>query len=148
KAGDVLVKLDASSEKAQLDTAEADLELARSNLARAQDLTTRKVISKQELDAAESTFKQKEGTVANMRSMIAKKEVHAPFDGHLGIRQVNIGQMINPGQQVVALQSLDPVFVDFALPQQYLSQLAQGLELRVHTDAVPRHEFTGKLTAM
>jgi membrane fusion protein, multidrug efflux system len=148
KAGDVLVKLDASSEKAQLRSAEADLELARSNLSRSQDLTTRKVISKQELDAADSAFKQKEGIVANMRSMISKKEVHAPFDGNLGIRLVNVGQMINPGQQVVALQSLDSVFIDFALPQQFLGKLKQGLEVRVHTDAVPGHEFTGKLTAI
>jgi membrane fusion protein (multidrug efflux system) len=148
KAGNILVKLDTSSERAQLHTAEADLELARSNLERAQDLAARKVISKQELDAADSTFKQKEGTVANMRSMISKKEVHAPFDGQLGIRQVNVGQMINPGQQVVSLQSLDPVFVDFALPQQYLPKLKQGLEVRVHTDAAPGHVFTGKLTAI
>ena len=81
---------------------------------------TRKVVSKQELDAAESTFGQKQGAVDNMRSMITKKEVRAPFDGQLGIRQVNVGQMINAGQQVVQLTALDPVYVDFALPQQEL----------------------------
>lgn len=148
KKGDLLLKLDTSSEAAQLRTAEADLELAHANLTRAQDLTTRKVISKQELDAAESTFKQKEGTVANMRSMISKKEVHAPFDGQLGIRQVNVGQMINPGTLVVSLQSLDPVYVDFALPQQYLSKLSPGLETRVHIDALTDEKFEGKLTAI
>ena len=148
KQGDVLVKLDASSEEAQLRTAEADLELARADLQRSQDLATRKVISKAELDSAESKFKQKQGTVDNMRAMIVKKEVRAPFAGQLGIRQVNVGQMINAGQQVVSLQALDPVYVDFALPQQHLANLSQGLEVHMQTDALPGREFVGKLTAL
>ena len=148
KKGDVLMRLDASSEEAQLKTAEADLELARSDLSRARDLAGRNVVSKAELDAAESKFKNKEGIVNNMRSQIKKKEVLAPFDGQLGIRQVNVGQMITAGQQVVSLQSLDPLYVDFALPQQDLPQLSAGLEVRVHTDVVAGREFTGKLTAL
>jgi membrane fusion protein (multidrug efflux system) len=83
-----------------------------------------------------------------MRSNIRKKTLVAPFDGHVGIRQVNVGQMINAGQQVVALTSLDPVYVDFALPQQHLAQLSQGLEVRVTTDALPGRVFPGKLTAV
>ena len=134
KKGDVLVKLVASQE-------EADLELARNDLARARDLAARKVISKAELDAAESKFKQKEGVVQH-------KEVRAPFDGQLGIRQVNVGQMIKEGQQVVALTALNPVYVDFALPQQEMSKLSPGFEVGVHTDAVPGREFKGKLTAI
>jgi len=148
KKGDVLIKLDTSSEEAQLRTAEADLELARVNLQRSRDLAQRKVISNSELDAAESAFGQKQGTVDNMRSMIKKKEVHAPFDGALGIRQINVGQSIDARQPVVALTSLDPVYVDFTLPQQELPKLATGLEVRVHTDALPAREFTGKLTAI
>jgi membrane fusion protein, multidrug efflux system len=148
RKGDVLIALDTSSEEAQLRTAEADLELARANLQRSRDLAARKVISKSELDAAESAFGQKQGTVDNMRSMIGKKQVHAPFDGQLGIRQVNVGQTINAGQQVVALTGLDPVFVDFALPQQELSKLSNGLEVRVKSDAIPGREFKGKLTAI
>jgi len=148
KKGDLLVQLDASAEEAQLKSAEADLELARSDLQRSRDLVGRKVISKAEIDAAESKFKQKEGGVEQMRSMIAKKTVRAPFDGQLGIRQVNLGQMINPGQQVVPLTSLDPVFADFALPQQYLGQLTRGLDVHVTTDALPGHVFNGKLTAI
>jgi membrane fusion protein, multidrug efflux system len=134
KKGDVLVKLVASQE-------EADLELARNDLARARDLAARKVISKAEMDAAESKFKQKE-------VIVAKKEVRAPFDGQLGIRQVNVGQMIKEGQQVVALTALDPVYVDFALPEKTHPQLSVGLEVRVRTDASPGREFTGKLTAL
>jgi membrane fusion protein (multidrug efflux system) len=134
KKGDVLVKLAAIFE-------DADLELARSDLARTRDLAARKVISKAELDAAESKFKQREG-------LLAKKEVRAPFDGQLGIRQVNVGQMINAGQQVVQLTALDPVYVDFALPQQELGKLSPGFEVRVRTDAIPGREFKGKLTAI
>jgi membrane fusion protein (multidrug efflux system) len=148
KKGDVLVKLDTSSEEAQLHTAEADLELARSDLERTRDLANRKVLSKADLDAAESKFQQKQGTVDNMRSLIAKKEVRAPFDGWLGIRLVNVGQTIAAGQQVVQLTSLNPVYVDFALPEQYLSRLAQGLDVQVRVDALPGREFKGKLTAM
>src|SRR2546423_8091586 len=134
KKGDVLVKLIASQE-------EADLELARNDMARARDLAARKVIAKAEIDAAESKFKQKEGVVA-------KKEVRAPFDGQLGIRQVNVGQMIKEGQQVVALTALDPLYVDFALPQQDLAKLSNDLEVRVLSDAIPGREFKGKLTAI
>ncbi|HWY50258.1 MAG TPA: efflux RND transporter periplasmic adaptor subunit [Chthoniobacterales bacterium] len=134
KKGDVLVQLVASQE-------EADLELARNDLARARDLAARKVISKADLDAAESKLKQKEGVAQH-------KEVRAPFDGQLGIRQVNVGQMIKEGQQVVQLTALDPVYVDFALPQQELAKISAGLEVRVRTDAVPGREFKGKLTAI
>lgn len=148
KKGDLLVQLDASAEEAQLHSSEADLELARADLDRSRDLAERKVVSKAELDAADSKFKQKSASVDQMRSMITKKTVRAPFDGQLGIRQVNVGQMINPGQQVVALQALDQVFADFALPQQHFAQLAAGLEVHVTTDAVPGRVFTGKLTAV
>jgi membrane fusion protein, multidrug efflux system len=148
KKGDLLLQLDASAEEAQMHTAEADLNLARADLERSRELVGRKVISKAEIDAAESKFKQKEGSVDQMRSMIAKKTVRAPFAGQLGIRQVNVGQMINAGQQVVPLTSLDPVFADFALPQQHLGQLTPGLDVHVTTDALPGRVFNGKLTAI
>ena len=148
KKGNILVKLDTSSEEAQLRTAEAELQLARADLERARDLAARNVISKAEIDAAESKFKQKEGAADNLRAMISKKQVRAPFDGQLGIRQVNVGQMINAGQQVVPLASLDPVYVDFALPEQHLPRVSQNLEIRVRADALPGREFKGKLTAI
>jgi membrane fusion protein (multidrug efflux system) len=148
KKGDVLMRLDSSAEEAQLHTAEADLELAKANLERERDLVARKVVSKQEFDTAQSTFGQKQGAVDNMRAFITKKQVRAPFDGMLGIRQVNVGQMINSGQQVVQLTALDRVYVDFALPQQNLPQLAAGYDARVHADALPDREFKGKVTAI
>ena len=148
KKGDVLMRLDSSAEEAQLHTAEADLELARANLERIRNLAAQKVVSKQELDAAQSTFGQKQGAVDNMRAFITKKQVRAPFDGMLGIRQVNVGQMINSGQQVVQLTALDKVYVDLALPQQTLPELATGYEARVHADGLLGHEFKGKVSAI
>ncbi len=148
KKGDVIMKLDASQEEALLRSAEAEAELARTDLERTQGLASQKVVSKAELDAAESKFRRLTAIVDQMRSSIRKKTLVAPFDGQLGIRQVNVGQMINPGQQVVALTSLDPVYVDFALPQQHLGKLSPGLEVRVTTDALPGRVFPGKLTAV
>jgi membrane fusion protein, multidrug efflux system len=148
KKGDVLMKLDVSQEEALLRSAEAEAELARTDLERARDLVSKKVISKAEIDAAESKFNRLNAVVDQMRSSIRKKTIIAPFDGQLGIRQVNVGQMINAGQQVVALTALDPMYVDFALPEQYLSKLTQGLEVTVHVDALPGREFKGKLTAI
>ena len=148
KKGDVIVKLDASQEEALLRSAEAEAELARTDLERTRGLASQNVVSKAELDAAESKFRRLTAVVDQMRSNIRKKTIVAPFDGELGIRQVNVGQMINAGQQVVLLQSLDPVYVDFALPQQHLQNLSTGLEARVRTDALSGREFVGKLTAI
>src|SRR4030095_12647473 len=148
KKGDLLVRLDASAEEALLRSAEAEAELARQDLDRTRGLASQKVLSKAELDAAESKFNRLNAVVDQMRSNIRKKTLIAPFDGQLGIRQVNVGQMINSGQQVVPLTSLDPVFADFALPQQHLGKLSPGLEMRVTTDALPGRVFPGKLTAI
>lgn len=148
KKGDMLVQLDTSAEEAQLHSAEADLNLARADLDRSRDLAVRKVISKADLDAAESKFNRLNAVVDQMRSNIRKKTIVAPFDGQLGIRQVNVGQSIDARQPVVQLTALDPVYVDFALPQQELTKLSTGLEVRVRTDAVPGREFKGKLTAI
>ena len=148
KKGDVLVRLDVSQEEALLRSAQAEAELARTDLERARDLVSKKVISKAEIDAAESKFNRLNAIVDQMRSNIAKKTIVAPFDGELGIRQVNVGQMINAGQQVVALTSLDRVYVDFALPEQNVSKLTKDLETSVRADALPGREFKGKLTAI
>ncbi len=148
KKGDVLIRLDVSQEEALLRSAQAEAELARTDLERARDLAAKKVVSNAELDAAESKFRRLSAVVDQMRSNIAKKTIVAPFDGQLGIRQVNVGQMINSGQQVVALASLDRVYVDFALPEQNLAKLTKDLEVQVRVDALPGREFKGKLTAI
>jgi membrane fusion protein, multidrug efflux system len=148
KKGDLLLKLDASSEIAQLHSAQADAELARADFDRARDLADRKVISKAELDAAESKYTQKKAMVDNMQAIIDKKEIHAPFDGVAGIRSVNPGQMVAAGDPLVSLQTLDHVFVDFSLPQNDLGKISNDLPVRVTTDAVPGREFSGTLSAI
>ncbi len=148
KKGDLLLKLDASSEIAQLRSAQADAELAKADYDRARDLANRKVISKAELDAAESKYTQKKAMVDNMQAIIDKKEIHAPFDGVAGIRSVNPGQMVAAGDPLVSLQTLDHVFVDFSLPQKDLGKIANDLPVRVTTDAVPGREFSGALSAI
>ena len=148
KKGDLLLKLDASSEIAQLRSAQADAELAKSDYDRARDLADRTVISKAELDAAESKYAQKKAMVDNMQAVIAKKEIHAPFDGFAGIRSVNPGQMVAAGDPLVSLQTLEHVFVDFSLPQNALGKISDDLPVRVTTDAVPGREFSGALSAI
>jgi len=148
KKGEVLMKLDTSQEEALLRSAEAEAQLAKTDLERARDLAMKKVVSSAELDSAQSKFRRLNAVVDQMRSSIAKKTLIAPFDGQLGIRKVNVGQMINAGQQVVGLTALDPVYVDFALPEQYLPKLSKDLEVTVHADALPGRDFKGKLTAI
>src|SRR5438876_8365322 len=148
KKGDLLVQLDASAEEALLRSAEAEAELARQDLERTRGLASQKVLSKAELDAAESKFNRVNAVADQMRSNIRKKTIIARFDGLVGIREVTRGPMINAGQQVVSLQSLDPVYVDFALREQHLENLSAGLEARVRTDGLSGREFVGKLTAI
>ena len=148
RAGDVLVELDTAIEQAQLRSAIASADLARANLERARDLRTRNLVSAADFDAAEAQAKQTLAQVDNLRAVLAKKTVRTPFAGRLGIRQVNLGQFLDNGAAIVSLQSLDPVYVDFALPQRYLAQLRAGMTVRVATDAFPRQTFAGQLTAI
>ncbi|MEY2558287.1 MAG: rane fusion protein multidrug efflux system [Verrucomicrobiota bacterium] len=148
KKGEVLLKLDASAEEAQLRSAAADAELAKNDLDRARGLADRKVISAAEFDAAQSKYAQKKAAVDNMQSVIDKKQIRAPFDGTAGIRAVNPGQMVKVGDPLVSLQALGQVFVDFSLPQQQLADVKPDLPVKVTTDAVPGREFEGKLTAV
>jgi membrane fusion protein (multidrug efflux system) len=147
RAGDLLVKQDTSTEEAQLRAAEAEAELAKLNLDRRRELLGRNIISKSEYDNAESQYKQTMAQADNIRTIIAKKTIRAPFAGRLGIRLVNLGQVLNEGQAIVSLQALDPIFVDFLLPQQELSRIRPGLTVRVATDA-PGQVIEGKITAI
>jgi membrane fusion protein (multidrug efflux system) len=146
--GDLLVKLDASSEEAQLRAAEAQVELARLNAERTQRLSADKTVSQSELDSAEATLKQDQANADAIRTTIDKKTIRAPFTGRLGIRLVNLGEQLDVGKGIVSLQSPSPVFVDFSLPQQNLSLLETGLVVEVTCDAYPGHKFAGTLTAI
>ncbi len=148
KAGDVLVQLDTAIEQAQLRSAAASADLARANLERARAMRGKNMVSAADFDAAEAQAKQTIAQMDNLRAVLAKKIIRAPFAGRLGIRQVNLGQFLDNGAAIVSLQSLDPVYVDFALPQRYLAQLRVGMTVRVVTDAFPQQPFAGKLTAI
>lgn len=147
-AGTVLVELDASTEMADLKSAEAGLELARQNLQRARDLRASQTLPQSELDSAEARAKQAEADVERLQAVIAKKTIRAPFDGQLGLRQVNVGQYLSTGAPIVSLQALDPIYVDFTLPQQRLSQLEVGLGVQISTDGFPGEIFPGVITAI
>ncbi len=148
KKGDLLVKLDASAEQAQLRSAKADFDLAKAEFDRAKGLADGRVISKAEFDTAAANLAQRQAAVDNVQSVIDKKEIRAPFDGIAGIREVNPGQTVPAGQRLVTLQALDKVFVDFALPQQQLGDVRVGLPAKVTTDAIEGREFDGEISAI
>lgn len=148
KAGDELVQLDVDVERAQLREAEAAAELARVSFKRMKDLISSRTVSQAELDTADAGLKQAAARVENIRAVIAKKTVRAPFSGRLGIRRISVGQFIDKGSPVVSLQSLDPVYVEFSLPQQRLGEVAEGLKVAVSSDAYPGEPFEGTITAV
>jgi membrane fusion protein (multidrug efflux system) len=146
--GDLLVQQDTSSETARLRAAEASLSLARTELERKRKLFERKTISQSDLDTADAQFKKASAEVDNIRTIIEKKTIRAPFTGRLGIRLVNLGQILNEGDPIVSLQSLDPIFVNFLVPQQQLARIQSGFTVRVTTDALPDQSVEGKITAI
>ena len=148
RAGDLLVQQDISSEKAQLRGAEAALELARVNVERMKKLLADETIAQSQYDNAAAQFKEARAQVDNIRATIDKKTIRAPFAGRLGIRLVNLGQTLNEGDQIVSLQSLNPIFVNFSLPQQELAQIRLGLKVQVTTDVLPGEIVEGKITAI
>ena len=148
KAGDLLVRMDISAEEAQLRSAEAAAKLARNTLDRNRDLRANKTVSQSDLDTSEANFKQATAQADNVRAAIEKKTLRAPFAGHLGLRQVNLGQIIEVGNEIVTLQAIKPIYVDFSVPQQQFSLLTPGSEIRVTTDAAPSKTFEGKIEAV
>jgi membrane fusion protein (multidrug efflux system) len=131
KKGDLLAKLDSQQEEAQLRSAEARRDLAKLSLDRQRNLVADGAISQAEFDSADSEFRRAVAAVDEARALIARKTITAPFDGLLGIRQADLGQYLNVGASIVSLQSVDPIYVEFALPQQNLAQIAVGKTLRI-----------------
>lgn len=146
--GDELVELDTRQERAQLAQAESDRDLARITYAREQQLVKEGVVPQAEYDNAFAQQKTAEAKVGEIQATIARKTIRAPFSGILGIRQVNLGQYLASGQAVVPLQSLNPIYVNFGVPQQESPRVQVGRALRVTSDDVPGVEFTGRVTAV
>jgi membrane fusion protein (multidrug efflux system) len=148
RRGEVLVRLDTSTEEAQLAAARADAALARLALERARRLREEGSISPADLDAAEARAKAAEAAVTGLQATIAKKTIRAPFDGRLAIRQVELGQVVSPGTAVASLQSVTPIHVDFWLPQQALAELELGQRVRMRTDVFPDRTWQGEITVV
>jgi membrane fusion protein, multidrug efflux system len=146
--GDLLVRLDTSSEEAQLRAIDAQVELANLTLTRIRSLRADKTVSQSDLDTAEATLKQSQANADAVKATIEKKTIRAPFAGRLGIRLVNLGQYLEAGKPIASLQSLTPVYAEFALPQQHLSVLQTGMKVRLSTDAYPGQAFEGTLNAI
>ena len=148
QAGAVLLKQDTESEAAQLRGAAANLALAKLNFERNANLLGLNLISRLDYDNAEAQYKQTAAQDDYLRAIIGKKTIRAPFSGRLGIRLVNLGQMLHEGDPIVSLQSLDPVFVNFLLPQQQLGQIRTGFAVRVTSDALAGQVIEGRITAI
>jgi len=148
KAGQILVQLNADSDLAQLRASEASAELARTVLERDKKQFAVKAVSQAVLDADEADLKSKRAIAAEQAAIVAKKSIRAPFSGRLGITTVNPGQYLNPGDQIVTLQNLDNLYVDFFLPQQELANLSLGQKVIVTTDSYPGRTFVGKISSI
>lgn len=146
--GDLLLQQDTSSERARLRAVNATLSLAKSELERRKELVKRRTISQSDFDKAEAEYLQALAEADNIRTAIEKKTIRAPFAGRLGIRLVNLGQILNEGDPIVSLQTLDPIFVNFFLPQQELGMVSEGLSVRLTNDSPSAETFEGKITAI
>jgi membrane fusion protein (multidrug efflux system) len=148
KAGQVLVRLNADSDVALLQSLQAAAELAQTVYTRDKAQYDIKAIAKAQLDADAADLKGKKAQVAQQAALVDKKTIRAPFAGRLGITTINPGQYLNPGDAIVTLQAIDPIYADFYLPQQQLGQLAIGQTIVVDTNAYSGQTFTGKIQSM
>jgi membrane fusion protein (multidrug efflux system) len=146
--GDVLVELDTRQEVSQLAALEAQRDLAKINYDRSQELNKQGVISRQEYDRAIADHKQTEANVAETQATIERKTIRAPFSGVLGIRKVNLGQYLAAGAAIVPLQSLNPIYVDFGVPQQESAKVRVGSTLQVVSEDLGGRQFNGRVTAL
>ena len=148
REGQMLVVLDTRQEQAQMAAAEAQRVLARLNFNRMQELLDQKVVSKAEYDSATAESRQAEARVGEIRAAIERKTIRAPFTGILGIRQVNKGQYLAGGDPVVPLQSLNPIYVNFGVPQQAIGQVHVGRDVRLTAENAANAVFAGRVTAI
>jgi membrane fusion protein (multidrug efflux system) len=146
--GDVLVELDTREERSSLAALEAERDLAHVNFNRYQQLVNEGVISRVEFDQAQAQQKETAAKVAETKATIERKTIRAPFSGVLGIRKVNLGQYLPAGNPVVPLQKLNPVYVDFGVPQQTSGQVRVGRAIRVTSDQTGSKTFNGPITAL
>ena len=148
KKGEILVELNADSDKAQLQSLDAAADLAASVLKRDKAQFDAQAIAQAQVDADAADLKGKRALAAQQQANIDKKTIRAPFSGRLGITTVNPGQYLNPGDKIVTLQTIDPIYVDFNLPQKQIGALQVGQVVNVTSDGFAGISFPGKLTAI
>jgi len=148
QAGDLLAQQYVDDERARLAALEADVRLAQLNLARAKDLLDQNLNSQFEYDTRKTDYDRAVAQANNVRLMIEKKTVRAPFAGRIGIRQIDLGQYVEPGDSIVRLEALDKILVDFPVPQRLIGNVRNGQELRIYVDAFPGKAFPGKVIAI
>jgi membrane fusion protein, multidrug efflux system len=146
--GDLLVQLDTRQERAQLITIDSQREFANLNFDRMKGLLDQRVISRAEFDRAVTDQKQSEAQIGEVNATISRKTIRAPFSGVLGIRQVNLGQYLAPGDPIVLVQSLDPIYANFGVPQQDASQVRLGRTVRITAEELTGTVFEGRITAI
>lgn len=148
KAGDLLLEQDTATEQAQLRAAESAASLARLTLDRYRTLLEKDSIAKAVFDNADAQYRQAVAQADALKAIIARKTIRAPFSGRLGVRMVSLGQFLKEGTPVVSLQAMDPLYVNFLLPQQELARLRVGLTVRVSSDSAPGLALNGTLSAV
>jgi membrane fusion protein (multidrug efflux system) len=148
RRGAVMVKLDTTNEEAQLASAKADLELALATLKRARALREGDANTPAELEVAEARAKQAQAAVASIQATIAKKTIRAPFDGRVAIKRVERGQVVSPGTPIATLQSVDPIYAEFSLPQQALADLKKGQIATMRIDVFPGKVWQGAVSTV
>lgn len=148
KEGDVLLELDDSVDQADLEGALAGRRLAETRFNRLRDLLERNAVSQADFDEARANLDNAEARVSSQRKLLQKKRIRAPFSGRLGIRQVDIGEYLSPGSPIVPLESLDPIYVDYSLPEKDLNRVSVGQELTIAVKAWPDRVFRGQISAI
>ncbi len=148
REGDVLLELDSNVERSQLAAAQARRELAQINAGRTRALVASSALPMAQQDNDEAIVKTSNGDLDALRAQIARKTVRAPFSGKLGIRQVNLGQYLNPGTAITSLEATDTVFVDFTLPQQRLKQVSLGMPVRIMVEDEGAQPVEGTIHAI
>jgi len=143
-----LIELNDDIEIAQLHALEAQVELAKIVNKRNQEELKIQAVSQATFDASAADLKNKIAQAEAQAALVSKKKINAPFSGKLGFSAVNPGQYVNAGNKIVTLQSLEPIYVDFYVPQQWITKIALGQEVNLTSDAFPKKTFTGKITTL
>jgi membrane fusion protein (multidrug efflux system) len=147
--GDILLQLDASTELASLRALDASLRLATTQRDRFRELYEgRRLVARADLDQRESEVEQLQAQAQEQRAVVARKTIRAPFTGQLGIRKVNLGQYLNPGDPIVSLQALDPIHLNFSLPEQRLGQVEVGQAVTITVDSQAGTAYAGTVSAI